>query len=77
MVFIPLAVFTLWMGIQPNHFKGIVTPTMEAIVQTHMARMNPKPASALPVAAPEASEDTKVDAKPEPKKPVKKTGSHE
>lgn len=34
-VFVPLAVLTLWMGIQPAHFKDITTPTLKAIVDTY------------------------------------------
>jgi NADH-quinone oxidoreductase subunit M len=38
MVFVPLAVLTLWMGIQPNAFKQYVTPTVTAIIETHHKR---------------------------------------
>lgn len=34
-VFIPLAVLTLWMGIQPAAFKDITTPTLKAIVTAY------------------------------------------
>lgn len=36
--FIPLVVFTLWMGVQPEAFKQFMTPTLDAIVQTHAKR---------------------------------------
>lgn len=56
MVFVPLAVFTIWMGVQPNHFKGIVTPTLQAIVETHHQRTG----TVLPVAAPVAAPAVKA-----------------
>jgi NADH-quinone oxidoreductase subunit M len=54
-VFVPLAVLTLWMGIQPDAFKQYITPTVEAIVKTHESRTAP---IVLPVLAPQPEKRT-------------------
>ncbi len=54
-VFVPLAVLVLWMGIQPSHFKSIMTPTLTAIVQNYnvQAINSPLPVKPTPVIPPE------------------------
>jgi NADH-quinone oxidoreductase subunit M len=46
--FIPLAVLTLWMGIQPGHFKDFITPTLKAITVEYQQKNGLKPDAAAP-----------------------------